>query len=309
MKITFFRLTILLIAAALLLGLGLPAAAGQGVAPQISPRQMLNIYYGWINSRRYDLAYNQWVAPPHSYDAFVAGYADTTRADAFFGGFQPALSGALQGAVPGVLIGYHTDGSAQAYAGCYFLTYNSSGTGTDVWRISLGWFRRLDALPAPGTIQVHLSADCYPRLSVIGTPDTAQEFLIEYYNAINRQDYAAAYGLWLNPPHSYQNFVAGYADTTDVVLFHGDYQINPALTTPESGRVPVVLFGYHTDGSMVPYSGCYSLSFNPNLPVNWRIVGGDLQPMVMFGGTPDAAAIQQALAVPCYGAGFIQPVG
>jgi hypothetical protein len=89
----------------------------------VGPRAMLVSYYQLINTRNYAAAYQQWTNPPQTYAQFVAGYADTTRVDAFFGGLQAGAIGHVGGSVPGVLIGYHTDGSVVAYSGCYNLGY------------------------------------------------------------------------------------------------------------------------------------------------------------------------------------------
>src|SRR5215470_4462570 len=82
--------------------------------------------------------------------------------------------------------------------------------------------------------------------------------LVSYYNNIGLHQYQIAYGLWINPPQSYDSFVAGYADTDHVTPYLGDYQAG----TANAGNVPGVLVGYRTDGSVVAYHGCFSVAYN-----------------------------------------------
>src|SRR2546427_10242 len=44
------------------------------------------------------------------------------------------------------------------------------------------------------------------------------DLLASFYNAVNRQEYARAYGYWETPPSSYDQFAAGYANTAAVQL-------------------------------------------------------------------------------------------
>ena len=96
-------------------------------------------YYSLINGHNYPAAYAQWLQPlpgpkPNGapaqdyrlpYADFVAGYADTVYAFAYLGAFDEqgasAGHGYLDGFIPAVLIGAHSDGSVAAYRGCYVL--------------------------------------------------------------------------------------------------------------------------------------------------------------------------------------------
>jgi len=281
--------------------LGLLAAPGYVLAGgNVGPRAMLVSYNQLVNARNYAAAYQQWVNPPQTYAQFVAGYADTARVDAYFGGLQAGAIGQVGGSVPGVLIGYHTDGSVVAYSGCYDLAYNPAATGMAVWTITGASFNPLGYVPAATQIQpLLLSLYCYPHFSPPGSYDSVQQLLVDYFSRVNAGDYQTAYNFWLNPSQTYAQFVAGWSDTTETVLFYGSYWFNGRFNVFETGRVPVVLIGYHTDGGVVTYQGCLGLNFNPQSPRAWSIVASYVQPM-LYNAQPPVAAITAALAAPCY---------
>src|SRR5215831_5011245 len=80
--------------------------------------------------------------------------------------------------------------------------------------------------------------------TMFGSP---QLMLFTYYDRLNVRDYQAAYGQWFTPLQSFPNFINGFADTSRITPYFGDFQ--PSNTALESGRIPGVLLGYHTDGS------------------------------------------------------------
>jgi hypothetical protein len=200
--------------------------------------------------------------------------------------------------MPTVLIGYHSDGGVVAFNGCYYLTYNDVGTGTAQWMITGASIFPLSFVPSAVNIAQYLTAYCYPRTSPYYY-DTVQQLLVDYYDAVNRGEYATAYDLWTYPQQSYDNFVAGYADTTEVALFYGNFQFSGYYSTLDTGRIPVVLFGYHTDGSLAAYQGCIIMGYDQLRPGAWSIAGANLGQMA-FTTTPSYTAIQQALGASCY---------
>jgi len=274
-----------------------PVSARAGTA--IGPRAMLYAYYNLINTRNYWAAYQQWINPPQTYAEFVAGYGDTASVAAYFGGFQPGAINGIEGRVPGVLIGYRTNGTVAAFSGCYQVRYNPTGVGMAQWLITGASFRQLPTVPDQTTIwQQTLDMWCY------GAPysesyASVQQMLLDYIEAINRADYADAYALWVAPPQTYQQFVAGWADTSETVLFYGSYQYSGVYSGAETGRVPVVMIGYHTDGSVVAFQGCLGVNFNAALPRRWSLYRVYLRPLP-FVETPDAYSIFNALGASCY---------
>lgn len=290
----FLAALVILITATVALTPGHVLAGGN-----VAPREMLQTYYALINSRDYATAYAQWVHPAQTYAEFVAGYADTVRVESRFGGYQHGAPGGIQGRIPGVLIGYRTNGSVAAFSGCYDVSYFSAVTGLGQWRIANANFAPMSTIPTGQQIEDVLKMDCYGYTNANGSYSSVQAMLTDYYNAINRMDYAAAYALWATPVQTYGEFVSGWADTREAVMFLGGYQWGGNPNALETGRVPVVLFGCHTDGSLRAYEGCFSVNYNARLPRHWSILGADLRPLP-FVITPDAAAIQAALGQACY---------
>ncbi len=85
-----------------------------------------------------------------------------------------------------------------------------------------------------------------------------------YYNAINRHEYARAYGYWETPgaPNAvtpiFADFVHGYANLTSV-----DVTTGTILSDAGAGniwyQVPTVISARQTDGTIQRFSGCYLL--------------------------------------------------
>ncbi|HML21912.1 MAG TPA: hypothetical protein PKD09_09700 [Aggregatilinea sp.] len=273
--------------------------AGAQTGPYVSPRGMLSNYYNTINTRQYQAAYAQWLNPPQTYASFVAGYADTTRVDAFFGSFRPRQQVTTAGAVPSILIGYRTNGSVAAYSGCYFVTYNEAAVGMGQWLLTGANIQPMAAVPVPESIPTQLAGiDCYTSLGTVGYTNTVYEFAVNYFNAINMGNYWGAYTQWSNPPQTYDQFVQGWSDTAETVLFYGLYQFG-GYRAVDTGRIPVVLFGYHLDGSMVAYQGCLVLNYGAYGTTGWTIGGANLTPM-LYTGTPPRANMIAALQAWCY---------
>lgn len=295
------RLTLALVTAALVLGLAsVPRASAGGF---LSPSQYMNAYYSLINSRNFGAAYAEWVNPPQTYEQFVAGYGDTQRVQGYFGGLQPGDVNNLVGGVPAVLYGYRTNGSV-AYTGCYYLLYNGGAggaSGTALWSIVDANLTPLHYIPTlEGADALIKSTQCYTRYDAAGNFVDVQSLLGAYYDAINSRDYATAYGLWRNPPQTYYQFVAGFANTTEVAMFYGNYQYSGVANAYEAGRVPVMLFGFHSDGNVVAFSGCFRLNYDPWRVPNWAIIGANLQPVSTDFGAPDRQLVLNAMAAGCY---------
>ncbi len=302
MRYHFRRLlTVALIVMALVTILPGQALAGGS----LGPRQMMIAYYDAINSGNYLFAYQQWVNPPQTYAQFVAGYANTVSVTTYFGGFQAAGPGRLDGRMAGILVGTHRDGSQVAYSGCYDLRYNASGTGIAQWSILGGNFTPLSFIPAYGARDDGGIGDmlgginCLDRYNVDGSYRSVQNMLVDYFDAINRGKYQQAYNFWANPPQTYLDFANGWMTTIETVAFYGNYQVTSSMNAAEGGRVPVMLMGYHTDGSQVAYQGCIGVSFNYAAVPQWRIWNAYLSP-VAFTTTPTAAQVTAALNAACY---------
>ncbi len=292
------RVVIVGLLAALLLAM---VPAHVSAAGPIGPRAMLYAYYDLINARNYWPAYQQWINPSQTYADFVSGYGDTSFVRAYFGGFQAGWARSTEGRVPGILIGYRTNGTVVAFSGCYDVRYNPGGSGMAQWLITDGNFTEMAAVPVSEAViwQQTLDMWCYSPPAVPGSYASVQQMLVDYFEAVNRGDYADAYALWANPVQTYADFVNGWLDTTETVMFYGAYQFGGVFGSAETGRVPVVLLGYHVDGSLVAFQGCLGVNYNTALARRWSLWAAYLQPLP-FTLTPDTYAISLALNTPCY---------
>jgi hypothetical protein len=278
----------ILIAAALSLAV---AGSGVGNAAQAQnfqpPQAMLLAYYTAVNLRNYPQAYGYWLNPVQSYPDFASGFLTTDHVLPYFGNWQPAPASAPAGElgrIPAVLIGYHNDSGPLAFSGCFNI-----GQSAATLRIVGANFTQTAAagfLPDETTISATLAANCYqpavsiPLNTVNATPDKGQTMLESYYRLINHHDFTNAYTEWLQPlpgpkPNGgpatdyrlpYSDFVAGYADTTYIFAYLGEYDESGAAAGHSylDGMIPVVLVGYHMDGSVVAFHGCYVLGNLPN---------------------------------------------
>ena len=89
--------------------------------------------------------------------------------------------------------------------------------------------------------------------------------LASYVDAINRRDYARAWGTWESPPNpSYEDFVQGFADTASVRLAVRPPTWFEGAAGSTYASVPTLLMATHVDGSRHNLVGCY-VARRPNL--------------------------------------------
>jgi hypothetical protein len=297
---TYSRSVLLIITTFISLTTTIPVFAGGS----LSPRDTMLNYYSEINQGHYQLAYQQWLQPSQTYDEFVNGYSNTSHVDAYFGGFRADYTAdpkteidVLHGQIPGVLVGTHLDGTTVVYSGCYTLIYD--GLLPTRWKIGDGKFLQVSGIPKADNIQYWLEqADClgYKALNTTASPQIA---LVDYYDKVNAKLLDEAYASWTTPWQSLTDFKAGYADTTEVVPFIG--QICGNGPAP---YIHIVLFGYHTDGSMVVYGGSVAVAADATKPKSWGITGAtlseiDLSNMSNLPNPSIFTAIINSLTGPC----------
>lgn len=86
----------------------------------------------------------------------------------------------------------------------------------------------------------------------------AASLMRSYYNAVNRQEYARAYGYFTEPPADYTAFAAGYADTASVELLLGE-----AVSEGAAGSVytalPMAIRATDTAGETSVFAGCATI--------------------------------------------------
>ena len=88
---------------------------------------------------------------------------------------------------------------------------------------------------------------------------TPSQVIVSFYNAIDRREYARAYGYWMDPSTSlgsFTSFVDGYANTASVDLVFGQI-----TGSPGAGQmyytVPVILKTTASDGTHANFAACY----------------------------------------------------
>jgi hypothetical protein len=144
---------------------GFPAAAG--VTPFYENRteavNTLKSYYNAINRKEYQRAYGYFEGAPNpqpslapSYDQFAAGYANTASVALAYGKeFTGAAAGSIYDSLPVLITARHTDGSTQAFAGCYTLRRTNEGVSPNpadlLWRIYSAQLAEVPANTPPST--------------------------------------------------------------------------------------------------------------------------------------------------------------
>jgi hypothetical protein len=273
------------IALVMLATLTMVSASATRAAEYTSPQSMLLTYYNTINRGDYINAYNLWLNPGQTYQAFAGGFAATVRVEPYLGVFQN--TGVPQvGYVPAVLLGYQTDGTVYSYYGCFAVNY--LGYNGLTWRIAESDFHLIATQSAPvnAVIQAYLGIDCFnvPTGITVNTAsmtsNVAAPTILAYYDAINRKYFASAYAYWLQPlpgpkPNgapaqdyrpSFTQFQNGYINTAYVNVYFGDYnRLGPSAGHSYlDGLLPVVLVGQQIDGTFAAFSGCYVMGYLPN---------------------------------------------
>jgi hypothetical protein len=95
--------------------------------------------------------------------------------------------------------------------------------------------------------------------------------VLSYYSAINRHEYARAYGYWETPgaPNGvtpvFADFVRGYANTASVEIATGTI-LSDAGAGNIAYQVPAVISATQTDGTVQRFYGCYLLH-RVNVPI------------------------------------------
>jgi hypothetical protein len=245
----------------------------------VGPKAMLETYYTFINARQYQAPYQQWVNPPQTYANFAAGYNDTVSVRSFFGGFQPSGPNSVSGRVPAFLQG-NKAASADIYTGCYDVRFNPLSSGIGQWQITGATMQHIPyaAIDDAYVTENMINVTCYEQYNM-ADPYTAGPagMLVDYFSDVNRRDYSEAFAHWSRPVQTYDQFVAGWSDTLETVMFYGTSQPLPTNGGYDSVRIPVVLMGYGTAGNLNLYTGCIGAGPNPYTREVWSITSARLQ--------------------------------
>jgi hypothetical protein len=250
---------------------------------------VIDSYYSAINAKQYARAYSYWepntpaeqLAP---FDQFQQGYATTTSVQITIGDVGGgAAAGNLYFSVPVMLKSATTDKGDETFVGCYTLHLGNPANQTEPPFQSLA-IQKASVKQVTGdqNAQDLLDTACADQGSEqppqLGTPSenpndissarylddrtNGIEELRSYYNAINRKEYARAYGYWEpNTPAdqlpAFNDFRNGYADTASVALTVGS-PINDAGAGQLYTSIPATIVATMTDGSTQTFVGCYT---------------------------------------------------
>src|SRR5204863_366843 len=119
-----------------------------------------------------------------------------------------------------------------------------------------------------------------PQPTVSYDDRTSQvDLLAAYYNAINRQEYTRAYSYWQTQPGSFDQFVAGYADTAAVQLLIAPPTNFQGAAGSSFVGVPTALIATRADGSQQTFAGCYTARASNVQPDGWRLFGATIAPV------------------------------
>ncbi len=157
-------------------------------------------------------------------------------------------------------------------------------TNVDPYRVLLG---RLGA-------EVQPSPAPTPSIPSYASQDSPTDVLASYYNAINRQEYARAYGYWETPPSPYDQFVQGYADTASVQLIVQPPTFIDAGAGNLHAAIPTVLVATRRDGSQQRFGGCYTTHKANIQPDVWHLSQAQIAPLDASASIP--ALLAQACA-------------
>jgi hypothetical protein len=275
-------------------GQALGSSAGAYVDDRSTADSVMRAYVNALNRREFTRAYAYWESPtggepgaPGAFESFRDGYADTTSVTLSMGTIQ---SGAAAGnrfwQVPVTLLARTRAGELQTFVGCYTLHLASPDLQAQPPFESLA-IRSAEVQQVDNSINTAeaMANACDPGAGEsMPTPapvdpgeirperylddrSNGVQVIRSLFNAINRREYARAYGYWdpgqpADEPGPFPEFEQGYAGTESVELTTG--QVIADITDEGIGySVPVTLRAQTTEGPQT-FVGCYHLGLaNP----------------------------------------------
>ncbi|NOZ51440.1 MAG: hypothetical protein GXP37_15550 [Chloroflexi bacterium] len=111
--------------------------------------------------------------------------------------------------------------------------------------------------------------------------DTAVNLLTSYINAINRREFARAFAYWENPPQTFADFAAGFADTSNVRLILSPPIAYEGAAGSQYITIPTLLLATHNDSSEHFFRGEYvARRTNPDMaghPTDWGLFNASME--------------------------------
>ncbi|MCW5882909.1 MAG: hypothetical protein KIS91_18395 [Anaerolineae bacterium] len=266
---------------------GLPVVPGSGTPPSLYYDDRSNaeaLMLSWVNAlnqKQYLRAYSYWEPgaaglPP--FPQFEQGYQNTATTQISFGQMtEDAGAGQFYTNVPVILTSQLTNGTFQTFVGCYTLHLANPGIqgvpfqslgirSANVQQVAAGQdpSALLGAICAPAgspvaPLPVYAPGDISATRYLDDRSDGVQ-VLRSLFNAVNRKEYARAYGYWEPgaiglPP--FPQFEQGYQNTQSVQLTTGAVKTDVGAGQTYY-RVPVTLVAQTTGGQQT-FVGCYVL--------------------------------------------------
>ncbi len=229
--------------------------SGSSVTPQQAVATV-NTYYTHINAQDYQDAYNLWGSSYQhstSYAVFSQGFATTQKTSVQIGNAVTLSNGTVK--VPATVTATVSDTASttvNTYQG-YYIVGQEQGS------------------------QKLLSANLQLTTSSNARVDQAVATLNLYYTHINAKDYQDAYNLWGTAYHnstSYQQFVAGFANTQSVSITFPQAAI---VLNEGSVKVPVTIRSVDKtqSGNVIhTYQGNYIIGTEGN---TWQLFSASIQ--------------------------------
>ncbi|MFN8473094.1 MAG: hypothetical protein U0822_12975 [Anaerolineae bacterium] len=251
-----------------------------------TPESLMLSFVNSINQRQYLRTYSYWEPnapqlPP--FDQFQQGYANTNTVQITMGEiYGDAGAGNFYYTVPVTLSSQQKSGAIQTFVGCYTLHLANPGIQAPPFQslsIKSATVQQVSPGVDPGPLMAsacnqsggRTGSPVPPTQAYPPTDISAQRYLdnrsdgVEVvrslFNAVNRREYARAYGYWQpNAPQlqPFDQFQQGYANTQSV-------QLTTGTPTQDVGagqtyfRVPVTLVSQLTNGTTQTFVGCYQL--------------------------------------------------
>lgn len=266
---------------------GLPVVPGSGTPPNLYYDDRSNaeaLMLSWVNAlnqKQYLRAYSYWEPnapqlPP--FPQFEQGYQNTATTQISFGQMtEDAGAGQFYTNVPVILTSQLTNGTFQTFVGCYTLHLANPGIqgvpfqslsirSANVQQVAAGQ----DPNALLGTVCPNAGSPVAPlpayapgdirATRYLDDRTNAVQVLRSLFNAVNRKEYARAYGYWEPgavglPP--FPQFEQGYQDTQSVQLTTGAVRTD-AGAGQTYYAVPVALVAQTTGGQQT-FVGCYVL--------------------------------------------------
>ncbi len=282
---------------------------------------VLNSYFNAINRREYARAYGYWKSGSSvgAFANFQAGYANTDSVTLTTGAVGGSFgAGQMYYVVPVTLQALNTNSTTQTFVGCYVLHLSQPGFQAEPPFRPLGLQSakikevtggaNADTLRSQACAEAGQGATTPVSISTTpGAPESGAAFYIDnrsgplevvqsLINALNRKEYARAYGYWQanSQPSTFAQFQQGYAQTQSVTWSFG-------AVTSDAGagqffyNVPVTLKS-QTTGGLQTFVGCYTLHLsNPGFQVEppYQPIGLRAGSLTLVAYNANTAALMQ----------------